>query len=275
MLRVDAGSSSAAGNGFAPGTQIVEVTARWAIAGTYVTEFLEPLEIIFSNPSGVPAIPAWSSNGTTSWNTMGPLGGTTLPAAQRDGFYRASDGVHVLTRHLTFFGLMLDDDAPTEPRDLAGVVAADGLTVRWVPGTDSSGQLGNVVMFVNGEPYRNFGPTELEAKLGDFARDDTRTFTLVQTDAAGNTSRHTRRLRAVPQLTGMGLDEATAALDGRGLHARPRARGAERNRRARHGRRPDRPEAGAGVERDRPRGRPRRRVTPRPSSSSPSPARRS
>ena len=40
------------GGGFSPGTQIVDVTARWALAGTYVTEFSDPIEIIFSNPSG-------------------------------------------------------------------------------------------------------------------------------------------------------------------------------------------------------------------------------
>ena len=215
VLRVDAGPTTSAG--FAPGTQIVEVTARWAIAGTYVTEFSEPIEIIFSNPAGVFVIPAWSANGTSSWNTMGTVDGSTLPAARRDGFYRDADGVHVLTRHLTFFGLMLDNEAPSEPRDLAGVVADDGLTLRWSPGTDASGQLGNVVLFVNGEPYRNFSPSEHEAKLGAFAAGDTRSFTLVQVDAAGNSSRHTRALRAVPQLTGKGLEEATAALGAAGF----------------------------------------------------------
>ena len=125
--------------------------------------------------------------------------------------------MHVLTRHLTFFGLKLDDEAPTAPRDVAGVVAADGLTIRWIPGTDSSGQLGNVVLFVNGQPYRNFGPTELEAKLGAITPGDTRTFTLVQLDAAGNTSGPSRTLRVVPQLTGMGLAQATAALRAAGF----------------------------------------------------------
>jgi hypothetical protein len=217
VLRVDAGSSTSAGSGFAPGTQIVNVTARWAVAGTYVTEFREPIEIVFSNPSGAYVIPAWSTNGTSSWNTMGLLDGSTLPGGHADGFYRDSDGVHVLTRHLTFFGLKLDDEAPSEPRDLAGVVAADGLTLRWIPGTDASGQLGNLVLFVNGEPYRNFGPTELEAKLGAFAANDTRTFTLVQLDAAGNASGQTRALRVVPQLTGKSLEDATAALGASGF----------------------------------------------------------
>jgi len=214
VLRVDA---RAGGTGFAPGTQIVEVTARWAIAGTYVTEFREPLEIIFSNPTDVPVLPAWSANVGSSWNTMGPVESSTLPAAPREGFYRDSAGVHVLTRHLTFFGLMLDDQAPSEPRDVAGVVADDGLTIRWSPGSDLSGQLGNVVLFVNGEPYRNFGPTEYEAKLGAFAAGDTRTFTLAQVDAAGNTSRQTRGLRAVPSLAGKSLADATASLGAAGF----------------------------------------------------------
>ena len=96
------------------------MTARWAIAGTYVTEFSEPIEIIFSNPTGVFVIPAWSANGTSSWNTIGPVDSSTLPATRRDGFYRDSDGVHVLTRHLTSFGLMLDNEAPSAPRRLRG-----------------------------------------------------------------------------------------------------------------------------------------------------------
>ena len=63
-----------------------------------LSEFREPIEIIFSNPTGVPVIPAWSANGTSSWNTMGTLESSTLPAGRRDGLYRDSAGVHVLTR---------------------------------------------------------------------------------------------------------------------------------------------------------------------------------
>ena len=162
-----------------------------------MTEFNAPIEIVFSNPSGTPAIPGHSPDAST-WQTIAPLSGP-LAASQRDGFTRSGSDVHVFTRHLTYFGLLLDDGAPTPPRDLAGVVADDGLTLRWIPGTDASGQLGNVVMFVNGEPYREFGPTEFEAKLGAFAAGDTRSFTLVQKDAAGNVSAHTAPLRAVPR----------------------------------------------------------------------------
>ena len=212
VLRVDA---APAGGGIAPGTQIVDVTARWALAGTYVTEFDAPIEIVFSNPSGSPAVPAHSPD-ASNWRSIPPFGGS-LPASQRDGFTLSGSDVHVWTRHLTYFALLLDDEAPTAPRDLAGVLADDGLTLRWIPGTDSSGQIGNIVLYVNDEPYREFGPTEYEAKLGAFSAGDTRSFTLVQKDAAGNVSPRTAPLRAVPVLAGKTLAEATAALRAAGF----------------------------------------------------------
>jgi hypothetical protein len=95
---------------------------------------------------------------------------------------------------------------------LAGVVERDGLTIRWVPGSDSSGQLGDVLLFVNGQDYRFYGPTEYEAKLGAFSANDTRRFTLVQLDAAGNRSGHTQALRAIPQVFGRGLEDAAVLL---------------------------------------------------------------
>ncbi|MDX6439924.1 MAG: large repetitive protein, partial [Gaiellaceae bacterium] len=217
VLRVDAGSSTAAGVGFAPGTQIIEVTARWAIAGTYVTEFNEPLEITFSNPTGVPVIPVWSQNGTSSWTNMGRLDDTTLPATRRDGFHGDPASVHVLTRHLTFFGLMLDTEAPSAPRHIAGSVLGDGLTIRWIDGRDDSDQLGNTVLYVNGERYRTFGPRQYETKMGPFTPGDTRTFTLAQYDAAGNLSPQSPSLRAVPPVVGKSLEQAVAALSAAGF----------------------------------------------------------
>ena len=110
VLRVDAGP---AGPGFVPGTQIVEVTARWALSGLYVTAFNAPIEIDFANPAAIPAIPAWSQVGTSAapaWTNMGRLQGTTLPPTRPDGFHGNSAAVSVLTHHLTFFGLKVDDE---------------------------------------------------------------------------------------------------------------------------------------------------------------------
>ena len=203
--------------GLLAGTQLVEVTARWALAGTPVTSFAAPIEIMIPNPSGEPALPATSQDGTT-WRALPMLQSASLPSGQQDGWYRDDNAnVHILTRHLTWYALARDGEAPTEPRDLAGVLAGDGLTLRWIPGTDSSGQIGNILLYVNGEFYREFGPTEFEAKLGPFAAGDTRSFTLAQRDAAGNVSRQTASLRAVPVLAGKSLVEATAALGAAGF----------------------------------------------------------
>ena len=107
---------------------------------------------------------------------------------------------------------------------VAGVVAADGLTLRWIPGTDDSGELGNVVLLVNGEPYASFGPTQFEAKMGAFAAGDTRVFTFLQYDAAGNVSAPSEALRAVPSVVGLGTQAAAARLAAAGFRARQRAR---------------------------------------------------
>ncbi|HYK06325.1 MAG TPA: Ig-like domain-containing protein, partial [Gaiellaceae bacterium] len=217
VLRVDlAPPAPVLGAGLLAGTQLVEVTARWALAGTPVTSFAAPIEIVISNPSGEPALPATSQDGTT-WRALERLQSSSLPSGQQDGWYRDDAGIHILTRHLTWYALARDGEAPTAPRDLAGVLADDGLTLRWIPGTDSSGQIGNVLLYVNGEPYRWFGPTEFEAKLGPFAPGDTRSFTLAQKDAAGNISLQTAPLRAVPVLAGTSLQEATAALGAAGF----------------------------------------------------------
>ena len=45
------------GMGLLAGTQLVEVTARWALAGTPVTSFAAPIEIVIPNPSGEPTLP--------------------------------------------------------------------------------------------------------------------------------------------------------------------------------------------------------------------------
>jgi hypothetical protein len=198
------------------GGQVIEVTAHWALAGTEVTAFTAPLDITIPNTGGAFVAPATSDDGAT-WRSLARLDGPTLPAGRSDGYYVEGGNVHVLTRHLSFFALMLDHEAPTPPIHIAGVVADDGLTIRWVPGTDSSGQLGNVILVVNGGEYRHFGPTEYEAKLGAIEPGDTRRFQLLQLDAAGNKSVLTPVLRAVPSVVGLGVEAARAALAERGF----------------------------------------------------------
>ena len=181
----------------------------------------------------------------------GPPSGLDPPAAEPDGFHGDTAAATVLTHHLTFFGLKVDDGPPTPPRHIAGVVASDGLTLRWIPGTDASGQLGNVLLYVNGEHYRTFGPRQYETKMGPFTPGDSRIFTLVQLDAAGNRSAHGEELRAVPPLVGMSRDQAVAALAAAGFELGDGARAAGQHGRAGYRRRPDRTAPRGPVDQDR------------------------
>jgi hypothetical protein len=203
------------GAGLQPSSPVIDVTAHWALAGLRVSEFDDAIEVLIPG-SGAGVVPVTSENGT-SWRVLARIDGTTLPAGARDGYYVDGAGVHILTRHLTLFALGSDVDAPSPPTHVAGEMRADGLTIRWIPGRDNSGQLGNVILSVNGEPYREFGPTEYEAKLGELLEHDSRRFSLVQLDAAGNASAPSDTLRALPKFLGLGLEEARSALTSRGI----------------------------------------------------------
>ncbi len=217
VLRVDPLLPSAAlAPRLAAGSQVIEVTARWALAGTEVHDFVDVIEVLLPASAGSNGVPVTSQDGTT-WRTLAPLGGATLPAGHADGFYRDAAGVHVLTRHLSYFAFFGDTTPPTRPTHLGGVVADDGLTLRWVPGTDDSGQLGNVVLLVNGEPYASFGPRQYEVKLGAFKAGDTRVFTFLQYDAAGNVSIPSEAMRAVPSVLGLSTEAAAARLAASGF----------------------------------------------------------
>jgi hypothetical protein len=139
-----------------------------------------------------------------------------LPEGREDGFFRADDGVHVLTRHLSLFALVRDVEPPSAPRAI-GVVGGDGLTLRWIPGTDNGGVSGQVRLYVNGSLFAHYDPTQTEAKLGPWTAGDTRRFTFTQLDLAGNESAPTKALVGVPSLTGKSLAQAQAALGDRGF----------------------------------------------------------
>ena len=202
-------------------------------------------------------------DGTSSRNTSRTVNSATLAGRRADGFYRDSAGVHVLTRHLTYFAFFVDRQPPSAPRDLAGVVAEDGLTLRWLPGTDASGQLGKIVLFVNGEPYRNVQSDPVRSQAGRVRRGrHAHASHLLQLDAAGNVS-HPYRTRSAwcRQLTGKSPRRGDRRPRGCGLRARPgHSRSRTRPPCPARSSGPPKSEAGAGVERDRPRGRTRGRV---------------
>jgi Bacterial Ig-like domain len=110
--------------------------------------------------------------------------------------------------------LHLDSVAPGKPVHFNGVVAGDGLTLRWEAPNDT---IANYVVFVNGSPWKNFGSTEFEVKMGPFDANDTRTFSVVAVDLAGNVGAMSPVLVGVPSLSGMSWAQALAATSARGL----------------------------------------------------------
>jgi hypothetical protein len=192
----------------------VDITMDWNSNGEGVHAFRIPLGITMSDPTGGGAIPATYQNG--EWRLIPLISSTVLPDGQQDGYYRDATGVHVLTRHLTLFTLVRDVVLPSAPRDFAAVVGQDGLTLRWAPGFDQN-RIQNFVLYVDGQPYRYFGPTEFETKLGAITSDDTRSFAIAEINTAGISSAPTTPLQAVPTVTGRSVDDATATLAARGF----------------------------------------------------------
>ncbi len=203
--------------GMAAGARILDVTARWNLSGDEQHDFSQPLDILLTNTSGAGGVVAatWENGG---WRPIPSIpAGSGLAAGMRDGAYVDSSGVHVLTRHLSLFTLLRDIEPPSPPTDFAGVVAGDGLTLRWAPGSDNSGSIVHYSLLVNGQPYRDFGGSEFEVKMGAFDAADTREFTMRESDAAGNTSAPTAPLVSLPPLLGRTLADAAAALSARGF----------------------------------------------------------
>ncbi|HEY6031693.1 MAG TPA: PASTA domain-containing protein, partial [Gaiellaceae bacterium] len=204
------------GPGLAAGAPVIDVTASWNSSGILQHAFSRALDVLISSGAGPGLIPATLDNGAWRLLRAVPAAGS-LPSGWSDGFYTDASGVHILTMHLSQFTLLKDLQPPEAMQDLAGVVASDGLTIRWVPGNDNSGSIAQFTLFVNGEPYANYGGSEYEAKLGEIQPGDTRSFTMREVDAAGNVSEATKPLLSVPPVAGQTLDAAKAALAAAGF----------------------------------------------------------
>jgi len=173
--------------------------------------------VVITNATGGPVTPGTWEQGD-AWRAIRkvPTPGV-LPAGWQDGYYADAAGVHIMTLHLSYFALLRDVDPPTPPQHFAGTIDSSGLTLSWDPGTDNSGLLDHFTLFVNGTRYANYGLSQHAANLGAFDGNDTRRFTLAETDGAGNESAQTKALRGVPALNGLTQDQAKAALLARGF----------------------------------------------------------
>jgi len=156
-------------------------------------------------------VPATLENGAWRPIPAVPIAGS-LPVGWSDGYFSGAGGIHILTTHLTLFTLLHDRFPPPPPRDVDGVVADDGLTLRWAPGIDLTGPIAQIQLYVDGLWFRTFDATQYETKMGAIAAGDSRTFQFTETDLAGNVSAATTPLRALPLLAGLNVAGATQAL---------------------------------------------------------------
>jgi hypothetical protein len=198
-------------NGFGAGPVTVDVTARWALAGTAVHQFNRAIGILLrSTEKGL--VPATFENG--HWRVLSrvPSAGT-LPTGWEDGFYTDSAGFHLMTKHLSVFGLLHDLEAPNPPQNVRGFLGpTGGLTLRWTPGSDNSGTYDFVTLFSDATDAGHFGVDYTAASIGGWSVGDQRIFRLKETDLAGNESSLTQPLRPVPSLVGKTPDQAAALL---------------------------------------------------------------
>ncbi len=208
-------SPSGLTNGFGPGPEILDVTARWALANGLVHTFNHPLNILMRSTDGS-LVPATFENGR--WRSIArvPTAGV-LPGGWADGFYRDSSGVHILTKHLSQFGLLRDLEAPNAPENARGYLGSAGLTIRWIAGNDNSGTYDYVTVFSGSDDIGHYGVDFITAGIGPWTPTDTRVFRLKETDLAGNQSELTRALLPVPSLIGLTVEQAAAILTSHGF----------------------------------------------------------
>ncbi len=104
VVKVDVTDEPSIGGTFGTGSRVVRVTVTRLSDGAVVQTFDQPLELIFAaGPIGVPS----SSEDGATWSPLAKLDSNVLGADQPSGWFADSSGaIHVLTHHLTFFGVL-------------------------------------------------------------------------------------------------------------------------------------------------------------------------
>jgi hypothetical protein len=166
----------------------------------------------------VSVLASGSSSVVVDRTTAGWTVGTPLV----DGPYfwqaRATDTAGNQSSWTATRGFTLDTVPPGAPGGIAGVVAHGRLTIRWSPpNDDTADDVAGYVLYVNGVRSLLLDGGSSAVNLGKFTADDGRTFAVAAVDRAGNESPLTATLVGVPDLIGLKIPEAAAALAARGL----------------------------------------------------------
>ncbi len=214
VLRVDPQPASGASGGFQPASEVLDVTAYWALAGSSVTSFSLPLAIEVDNTQAH-VIPAVLESG--AWRPLAQIPGSSLPASWSDGFEYDGTNVRILTRHLSVFTLLEDAQPPTVPGSFKGTVSGKNFSLSWTAASDNSGLVSAYRVYANGALVKTVDGSARTAPMGKFKLTDKRSFQVAAVDEAGNVGPKTGSLKVVPKVAKLTLAAAKKALKKRGF----------------------------------------------------------
>ncbi|HEY7396767.1 MAG TPA: Ig-like domain-containing protein [Gaiellaceae bacterium] len=200
---------------------VIDATAHWALAGTAVHSFAQPLDLAIvkkltdPNAQNVALAATWTGG---EWRLLKrvPTAGA-LPGGWQDGFYESGDRIHVLTRHLSVFTLVTDAIPPKTPGAFAGHLNGGELVFTWTAPTDNSGAIAGFRLVVDGVPGALIPADQTSVDFGPYDPNDAHQYQIVAEDPAGNASARSKVLIHVPVVVGLTVPGANTALAGSGL----------------------------------------------------------
>jgi len=120
---------------FAAGSAVLEIDAV-TDSGQAITALNDALDITI--PDAPADVAPMYQRGNNPWVIIPRLSGTTLPAGQPDGWYRHGSTIHILTRHLTKFGLATALDVKWGTRRHVHLRWAQRIVVYGAPSVDAT-----------------------------------------------------------------------------------------------------------------------------------------
>jgi hypothetical protein len=214
VVRLDPQPATGVSGGFQSASEVLNVTAYWALNGGNVTSFDLPLEIEIDNTTSN-VIPATFENG--AWRTIAEMPGASLPAAWNDGFERNGSNIRIHTRHLSIFTLLRDVQAPSIPGGFKGVRSGTSFSLSWTAASDNSGLVSAYRVYANGVLLKTVDGAARTAAMGALKLTDKRGFQVAAVDTAGNVGAKTKVLKIVPKLVKLRMTAAMKALKARGF----------------------------------------------------------
>ena len=185
--------------GFGPGGYAVALAVNDAATAppTAVTTFVLPVTVhIVPQPQG--EVPAFSTDGGTTWAALQQIAPGTLPVGVSAGYSREADGsIDILTLEPGVFGLLPDVTPPGQPTNVSARFVQRGLTLTWGPAPDASQIVGYQILF-DGIPLLTKSGTGRRAVAHRFHATGLTVYRVRAEDAAGNFGKPSRPFVVVP-----------------------------------------------------------------------------